>query len=1255
MMDGLGKLASVSAESQAAPLPGGEQLFPHAPDAPMQNVNPSPAEQAQQTVDSQSHASQAVGPGLCGLTNIGNTCYMNSTLQCLSHASSLTSMFLDCSDVDAQKLQQDKTELANAYRNLLLDMWGGQSVVSTVAFKDALCKTQQQFAGKAQHDAPEFLTALLGRLQEELGSECMPSSQNVPQLLASSIQDEFVGTLQNKIHCPGCQGEFANPEQFLCLPLPLPITDMRTLHVNVLRPLHSECVKYAIRVACWASTEDVLERIAELASIDACMCLAIVSGQRIRRILPSNHSVSDIGPHDNLCAFEIETACDTNAPVPLARPVNKQEDANMPERHDEARPDEAEAYVNKSDPENSKDEKEATLITASPDSPMAMAPGDDATALPPADGPKAPPPAGEVIALPPPPEVLALPAPEPQQVNPEDVQQVCCVCDVTEVVARRALERTGNNLERAVNLVFESPETLISPRTIVADGTVTDAKPVQGFVEDDFESFNIVPRDSCPHLGVILDCRVAPDACCSVCGETESWVCGTCGQILCSRYKKAHMLEHVENSGHCVALSLGDLSFWCFKCDAYLDVYKIPELQPLYSECHLAKFGERPPFPTTSLAAPKTASTNDEQSATLVLEKPEKIAKLTHSDTDVDPAGAQPSQAQQPNTLALFVASAHVKKVKDAIAAGADVQAVDVSGSPLLHAALSTAVSGHVLEKHATTIRLLLQARADASAIDTSGRNLGHLLAERGADTLLAELHEGGQLELEAKDSFGQTMLHKAAAAAHPSTAALLLELGAEANISDKQGLMPSDIARNRGVEEVMDELLKRPRLLQIVHRVLNEVPDMQSFMKAAKDSSAALAAKEAGNAYLKVGNYPAAIEQYTMGISTASDDESELVADCYNNRAAVHVQLRNYENVVADTTECLNRSPSNGKALVRRAQAYQQLEKLKAAYSDVTAALNASLSSNFASIARTVHKEVKSLLISDGIELDSLDVSAPPPPVVGCVSNTFQSRYRFPARPCILAVPRQRTLSGSEVYSLAWRYATLGAAPPAVWNFTLHIVGWDAEDQGELIPCDEFAITLPRRGTIAMDWEVLPNVLEHEPPVIVHHSVSDLSAEEQKHVTLASCFDALTEVRTLSEENAWFCPTCQKAQQATTHSTIDRLPRILVLQLKRFYYTARRRGKISSFVNFPVSGLDLQAWCKSPEVPLFDLFAVVNHIGGFGGGHYTANAKPSSDLRGRDCNSWYHFNDSLCKPISEEQLLKPEAYLLFYAQRDPT
>lgn len=42
-------------------------------------------------------------------------------------------------------------------------------------------------------------------------------------------------------------------------------------------------------------------------------------------------------------------------------------------------------------------------------------------------------------------------------------------------------------------------------------------------------------------------------------------------QVFCGRYVNKHMLVHEANSGHKVALSMADLSVWCYACDSYLD------------------------------------------------------------------------------------------------------------------------------------------------------------------------------------------------------------------------------------------------------------------------------------------------------------------------------------------------------------------------------------------------------------------------------------------------------------------------------------------------------------------------------------------------------------------------------------------------------------------------------------------------------------------------------------------------------------
>jgi hypothetical protein len=134
------------------------------------------------------------------------------------------------------------------------------------------------------------------------------------------------------------------------------------------------------------------------------------------------------------------------------------------------------------------------------------------------------------------------------------------------------------------------------------------------------------------------------------------------------------------------------------------------------------------------------------------------------------------------------------------------------------------------------------------------------------------------------------------------------------------------------------------------------------------------------------------------------------------------------------------------------------------------------------------------------------------------------------------------------------------------------------------------------------------------------------------------------------------------------------------VVHLKRFSSGRISRDKIDSVIDFPIDGLDLtdrvvgaQAIHQlqdeegdgedrlmesigsldanddavESDAPIYDLYAVDNHFGGLGGGHYTAYAKNPDDER------WYYFDDSSVRPVrSLDEMKTSAAYLLFYRRR---
>ncbi|KAF4521187.1 hypothetical protein B566_EDAN010649 [Ephemera danica] len=118
-------------------------------------------------------------PGVIGLRNHGNTCFINAVLQCLSHTDILAEYFvLDQYKADLSRRNKlnskkygTKGEVTEQLATLLKSIWSCQYApeIST-QFKEVVDKYGSQYRGAHQHDAQEFLLWLLDKVHEDLNT-----------------------------------------------------------------------------------------------------------------------------------------------------------------------------------------------------------------------------------------------------------------------------------------------------------------------------------------------------------------------------------------------------------------------------------------------------------------------------------------------------------------------------------------------------------------------------------------------------------------------------------------------------------------------------------------------------------------------------------------------------------------------------------------------------------------------------------------------------------------------------------------------------------------------------------------------------------------------------------------------------------------------------------------------------------------------------------------------------------------------------
>ncbi|XP_071489174.1 ubiquitin carboxyl-terminal hydrolase 8-like [Diadema antillarum] len=143
---------------------------------------------------------------------------------------------------------------------------------------------------------------------------------------------------------------------------------------------------------------------------------------------------------------------------------------------------------------------------------------------------------------------------------------------------------------------------------------------------------------------------------------------------------------------------------------------------------------------------------------------------------------------------------------------------------------------------------------------------------------------------------------------------------------------------------------------------------------------------------------------------------------------------------------------------------------------------------------------------------------------------------------------------------------------------------------------------------------------------------------------TLNDCLVRFSQPEKLSGDNATHCSHCKTNRNSKKTILIWRLPKLLLIHLKRFYYEGMWRQKLQTYVDFPIAEFNLDRFVIGPERHgTYQLYGVSNHTGTLDGGHYTACCQNAVNKR------WYKYDDHEVYDASQSAVKSSAAYILFY------
>ncbi|CAD7077202.1 unnamed protein product [Hermetia illucens] len=274
-------------------------------------------------------------PGVTGLKNHGNTCFMNAVLQCLSHTDILAEYFvLDQYKADLKRRNKlnsrkfgTKGELTEQLANVLKALWTckNESDHST-SFKAVVDRYGSQFRSSTQHDAQEFLFWLLDKVHEDLNTATKkryktiknsygrPDEVIAAETLAnhircnnSFVQAVFQAQFRSSLTCPRCHKQSNTFDPFHCISVQLPQLSQQTIFVNVVYiTQHPRQVKLGLTVPAGSPIVALREQLhADTGIAVNGMVLAEINSTGFSRVFCDSQPISMLEGIDSVYCIEI--------------------------------------------------------------------------------------------------------------------------------------------------------------------------------------------------------------------------------------------------------------------------------------------------------------------------------------------------------------------------------------------------------------------------------------------------------------------------------------------------------------------------------------------------------------------------------------------------------------------------------------------------------------------------------------------------------------------------------------------------------------------------------------------------------------------------------------------------------------------------------------------------------------------------------------------------------------------------------------